>query len=58
MSPKLFNTTLERVFRKLKWLNPGLNMNGERLNHLQFTDNKRGGTEKIVSERLPFVNVV
>uniref|UniRef100_A0A914WIA3 Reverse transcriptase domain-containing protein n=1 Tax=Plectus sambesii TaxID=2011161 RepID=A0A914WIA3_9BILA len=37
ISPKLFNAGLEDIFRKLNW-SSGININGERLNHLCFTD--------------------
>uniref|UniRef100_A0A914WHY3 Reverse transcriptase domain-containing protein n=1 Tax=Plectus sambesii TaxID=2011161 RepID=A0A914WHY3_9BILA len=38
ISPKLFNASLEEIFRKLNW-SSGININGERLNHLRFADN-------------------
>ena len=37
ISPKLFNAGLEEIFRKLNW-SSGININGERLNHLRFAD--------------------
>uniref|UniRef100_A0A914UKQ6 Reverse transcriptase domain-containing protein n=1 Tax=Plectus sambesii TaxID=2011161 RepID=A0A914UKQ6_9BILA len=36
ISPKLFNASFE-IFRKLNW-SSGININGERLNHLRFAD--------------------
>uniref|UniRef100_A0A914UNI2 Reverse transcriptase domain-containing protein n=1 Tax=Plectus sambesii TaxID=2011161 RepID=A0A914UNI2_9BILA len=38
ISPKLFNASLEEIFRKLNW-SSSININGERLNHLRFADN-------------------
>ena len=38
ISPKLFNAALEGIFRKISWENEGININGERLNHLRFAD--------------------
>lgn len=38
ISPKLFSAVLEMVFRNLEWENEGLNINGEKLNHLRFAD--------------------
>ena len=38
ISPKLFNAGLEQIFRKLEWDSKGININGERLNHLRFAD--------------------
>uniref|UniRef100_A0A914UI99 Reverse transcriptase domain-containing protein n=1 Tax=Plectus sambesii TaxID=2011161 RepID=A0A914UI99_9BILA len=37
ISPNLFIASLEEIFRKLNWSN-GININGERLNHLRFAD--------------------
>ncbi len=38
LSPKLFNAGLEQVFRRLNWENKGIQINGERLNHLRFAE--------------------
>lgn len=38
LSPKLFSAVLENIFRKLDWKRFGLNINGEKLNHLRFAD--------------------
>lgn len=38
ISPKLFSAVLEMIFRKMDWDNFGLNINGEKLNHLRFAD--------------------
>uniref|UniRef100_A0A914VSR4 Reverse transcriptase domain-containing protein n=1 Tax=Plectus sambesii TaxID=2011161 RepID=A0A914VSR4_9BILA len=38
ISPKLFNISLEEIFRKLNW-SSGININGEWFNHLRFADN-------------------
>jgi len=38
ISPKLFTTTLESVFKKLDWSEMGININGKYLNHLRFAD--------------------
>jgi hypothetical protein len=38
ISPKLFNAALESVFRKLKWENKGIMIDGEPLSHLHFAD--------------------
>ncbi|GBP25130.1 Retrovirus-related Pol polyprotein from type-1 retrotransposable element R2 [Eumeta japonica] len=38
LSPKLFNAVLEYAFRRLNWKNYGININGNPLNHLRFTD--------------------
>ncbi|MCH9657352.1 reverse transcriptase family protein [archaeon] len=40
ISPKLFTTCLELVFRKLNWTENrnGININGKSLNHLKFAD--------------------
>ena len=38
VSPKLFSSVLEDVFRKLDWTHQGLNLNGSRLNHRRFAD--------------------
>ncbi len=38
LSPKIFTCLLEDVFRKLKWENEGLQINGRRLNNLKFAD--------------------
>uniref|UniRef100_A0A914XD91 Reverse transcriptase domain-containing protein n=1 Tax=Plectus sambesii TaxID=2011161 RepID=A0A914XD91_9BILA len=37
ISPKLFNASLEEIFRKLNW-SSSININGKRLNHLRFAD--------------------
>ena len=36
--PKLFNAGLEQVFRRLNRENKGIQINGEKLNHLKFAD--------------------
>ena len=36
ISPKLFTSTLESVFKKLNWSGMGININGRFLNHLFF----------------------
>ena len=38
LSPNMFNSGLEQVFRSLDWQDKGININGERLNHLRFAD--------------------
>lgn len=38
LSPKLFISVLENVFRQLKWTKFGINIDGRRLNHLRFAD--------------------
>lgn len=38
MSPKLFSAVLESIFRKLNWDQQGLNIDGQKLNHLRFAD--------------------
>lgn len=38
ISPKLFSAVLEVIFRNLEWDDCGLNINGEKLNHLRFAD--------------------
>ncbi|XP_030766932.1 uncharacterized protein LOC115890750 [Sitophilus oryzae] len=38
ISPKLFTTTLEEIFRQLHCTNKGLKTDGEYLNHLRFAD--------------------
>jgi hypothetical protein len=38
ISPNLFNSLLEHVFRKFDWSQMGININGEYLNHLRFAD--------------------
>lgn len=38
MSPKLFSAVLENIFRKLFWDQHGLNIDGQKLNHLRFAD--------------------
>ncbi|GBP24130.1 Putative uncharacterized transposon-derived protein F52C9.6 [Eumeta japonica] len=38
MSPKLFSAVLENTFRKLIWDQHGLNIDGQKLNHLRFAD--------------------
>lgn len=38
LSPKLFSSVLEMVFRNLDWENKGLKIDGENLNHLRFAD--------------------
>ena len=39
ISPKLFTSLLEEVFRKLKWKKiHGININGYRLTNLRFAD--------------------
>ena len=38
ISPKLFASTLESIFRRLNWENKGLKIDGEYLNHLHFAD--------------------
>lgn len=38
LSPKLFSAVLEEIFRHLEWETYGLNINGEKLNHLRFAD--------------------
>lgn len=37
-SPKLFNLTIEKPFRHLKWQNKGILINGKGLNHLRFAN--------------------
>src|ERR1700761_3580759 len=38
ISPKLFTTSLEIVFKKLDWSKMGINVNGKYLSHLRFAD--------------------
>ena len=38
ISPKLFTSCLESIFRKIDWEGKGININGEYLNHLRFAD--------------------
>lgn len=38
ISPKLFSAVLEMIFRNLQWERNGLNINGDKLNHLRFAD--------------------
>ena len=38
ISPKLFNASLEHVFRQLDWEETGIKINGRWLNHLRFAD--------------------
>ena len=38
ISPKLFTSCLEDIFRSLNWEKRGININGEYLNHLTFAD--------------------
>ena len=38
ISPKLFTSTLESIFRRMNWENKGLKIDGEYLNHLRFAD--------------------
>lgn len=38
LSPKLFTALLEYMFKKIDFENMGININGEKLNHLRFAD--------------------
>ena len=38
ISPKLFTAVLEDIMRKMDWRDKGINIDGERLNHLRFAD--------------------
>lgn len=38
LSPKIFIAVLESVFRRMNWESYGLNINGQKLNHLRFAD--------------------
>lgn len=38
MSPKLFSTILEYAFKRLNWEEKGLNIDGQKLDHLRFAD--------------------
>lgn len=38
LSPKLFSSVLEHIFRKTNWDDYGININGKKLNHLRFAD--------------------
>ena len=38
ISPKLFTACLEYIFKNFKWDQYGLNIDGEKLNHLKFAD--------------------
>ena len=38
ISPKLFTSSLESVFKKLDWSKMGININGKYLSHLRFAD--------------------
>lgn len=35
VSQQLFNLVLKGIFKKLNWSNPGININGEKMNHLR-----------------------
>ncbi len=38
LSPTLFNSALEEVFKKVKWEQKGININGKRITNLRFAD--------------------
>ncbi|KAG7301329.1 hypothetical protein JYU34_014259 [Plutella xylostella] len=38
ISPKIFSSVLEMVFRNINWESRGVNIDGERLSHLRFAD--------------------
>jgi hypothetical protein len=38
ISPKLFTAALESIFKNTQWQDMGINIDGERLNHLRFAD--------------------
>lgn len=38
ISPKLFTACLEHIFKDINWEDKGINVNGEKLNHLRFAD--------------------
>lgn len=38
ISPKLFTLVLEDIFKKLKWENKAINIQGEQLSNLRFAD--------------------
>lgn len=38
ITPKLFTSTLESVFKKLDWSRMGININGKYLSHIRFAD--------------------
>ena len=38
LSPNMFNSGLEQVFRRLNWQDKGININGEKLSNLRFAD--------------------
>ena len=39
MSPKLFMSALESIFRRMTWETRGLKIDGGNLSHLRFADN-------------------
>ena len=38
ISPKVFISCVEKIFRNIDWIKKGIHSNGEKLNHLQFAD--------------------
>ncbi|PIK38581.1 endonuclease-reverse transcriptase [Apostichopus japonicus] len=38
ISPKLFTACLEHIFKDISWEDKGINVNGEKFNHLRFAD--------------------
>ncbi|GBP35411.1 Retrovirus-related Pol polyprotein from type-1 retrotransposable element R2 [Eumeta japonica] len=56
MSPKLFSAVLQNTFRKLIWDQHGLNIDGQKLNHLRFADDivlfeeETGTLEKMIQD--------
>jgi len=38
LSPNMFNSGLEQLFRRLNWQDKGININGEKLSNLRFAD--------------------
>ncbi len=38
LSPNMFNSGLEQLFKRLNWQDKGININGEKLSNLRFAD--------------------
>lgn len=51
ISPKLFTTLLEYMFKKINFGEMGININGEKLNHLRFADDILLITERVDEAR-------
>lgn len=59
MSPKLFNSVLEHVFRTLNWESMGVNINGKYLSNIRFADDIAlfGNTEKELQQMIKELNI-